>query len=487
MFDFFVSHATADKNDIVDSLVFELKKRNITVWYDKDIICYGNDINKEIDYGLKHSICLILIVTKHFFDSKWVFFEFGRYSTYEKARIIPVIYDISSEQYLQIIQILGNIKYIDTKSKSLIDTVQLLVDNLHRIKENNEDLTIKDQIYKLHKAIESKEDINSGLVSMSISEFIEVSDSYPSHTVFCARKVALEILRDIGKVLDVTFDSSQSTRDFDFYLETYKNKLNKNIFEYFRFIFNSDLYSMDESYLKLINKALLYVLQWYFSLKYQTPSRIYSFELIMPGEMKHENFLETDEIDYLVLREDLIASVDTAIEWYDYNYYTYLAIRDQETQKIAGYITVLPITEDTYYQILSGDFMDKEFTADSILQYDFPGLYTVYVASIAVHPQYQNSNAFFELYNATIDLFLELAKEREVYINRMIAEASTKQGEKLCKMLRMKKYCSTTSSTDVYTLTLIPPEFKLIGTKGKDFMNLYKQKYEEYKEYFDEF
>ena len=83
-------------------------------------------------------------------------------------------------------------------------------------------------------------------------------------------------------------------------------------------------------------------------------------------------------------------------------------------------------------------------------------------------------------------MFLDLAKQREIYVEKIIAEASTKQGEKLCKLLKMKKYCSTISNTDIYTLTLIPPEFKLFGTKGKQFMNLYKQKYEEYHEFFEE-
>ena len=104
MYDFFISHTSINKSLIVEPLVQELEKNNITVWYDKESILFGDDINQEIENGLKKSICLILIITKQFFESKWVFFEFGKYSAYEKARIIPVVYDITNEQYLQIIQ-----------------------------------------------------------------------------------------------------------------------------------------------------------------------------------------------------------------------------------------------------------------------------------------------------------------------------------------------------------------------------------------------
>lgn len=484
MYDFFISHSSKDKDDIVEKLYEELSFLNFNVWYDKERIGFGDNINKEIDEGLKKSFCLLLVITKNFFDSKWVFFEFGKYSAYQKARIIPIVFDISAEEYLQVIQILGNIKYINAKDKSIAEIAQTLGHSLLAIRENNEVLTIKDEIYKIHKKIKSQEDINSGFVCMSLNEYFEISDEHQSYTVFSAKKVAIDILKDITKFLEIK--TNLDSNDFNSHLKILESKLSKNIYDYFCFILNSDIYSFDNNYVNLINKALLSIVQWYYNIKYPSKPHKFSLSITLPGEMEYDDFRETDEIDYLVLRDDLIASIDTAVEWYEYNNYTYIAAKDIKTGKIAGYITLLPITEDTYNQILSGDFMDKDFTRDSILQYDYPGLYTIYVASVAIHPFYQNSNVFLELYNATIDMFLDLAKQRDIYIEKIIAEASTKQGEKLCKLLRMKKYCSTTSNTDIYILTLIPPEFKLFGAKGKVFMNLCKQKYEEYREYFEE-
>lgn len=484
MYDFFISHTSNDKETIVDELESKLTELGFTVWYDKKQIQYGDNINVEIENGLKNSFCLILIVTKNFFNSKWVFFEFGKYSSYQKARIIPVMYDIDTSEYLQILQILGNIKYINATNKSTEEIISNLKSALEWTKSSNTHLSVKEDLFQLNKRLKAYEDISSNKISLLLNEYFEIMDKHEYYTIFSAQKVVSNIVCDMFKHFNIC--NCSPINDFTQHLETIKNHFSKNVYEYVNFVYTTDIYSNSADTILLINKSIIAIVNWYIGIKYQHASKHFDFYTIPPGEMDRKAFQETDDIDYLVLREDLIASIDTALEWYEYNNYTYIAIRDVNTNKIAGYFTLLPITDDTYNKILSGDFMDKDFTKDSILQYETPGIYTIYVASVAIHPKYQNTNAFLKLYNATIDMFLELAQTREIYIDKIIAEASTKQGEKLCKLLKMNKHCSTTSNTDVYTLTLIPPEFKLFGSKGKIFMNLCKEKYEEYREYFEQ-
>lgn len=485
MYDFFISHASADKEIIVDPLYNELQALGYNVWYDKNKIHYGDNINNEIENGLKNSFCLILIITKNFFESKWVYFEFGKYSSYQKAKIIPIMYDIGTKEYLQILQILGNIKYINALEKKTNDIISDLKNALNNIKINNPQLSAKDELLQIGKRLKTYEDISSNKISLLLDEYFDIMDNHKDYTIFCAQKVVSNLVCDILKHKNIC--ESPNIKDYENHLDFIKANFSKNIFEYINFIYTADIHTVSSDEILLFNKSLISIFKWYLGIKYPIALSKFEFYIIPPGEMDRNSFKETDDIDYLVLREDLIASIDTALEWYEYNNYTYLAIRDINTNKIAGYFTLLPITEDTYNKILSGDFMDKDFTKDSILQYETPGIYSIYVASVAIHPKYQNSNAFLELYNATIDMFLGLAQDREIYVDKIIAEASTKQGEKLCKLLKMTKYCSTTTNTDIYTLTLIPPEFKLFGSKGKVFMNLCKQKYEEYREYFENY
>lgn len=483
MYDFFISHSSKDKEVIVDKLVDLLKQKKFNVWYDKNNILYGDNINKEIQEGLKKSYVLILIVTHNFFDSKWVYFESGQYSMFQKAKIVPIIYDIQTEEYLQLIQILGNIKFLNAKDKELNTIVSSLEDSLKKAKLENEALLLKDSLYSIYKKLNSYENIQADIVCMKMKEYFDIMEQYPSYLVFSAKKILSAIACDIGKYFNIQ-DSIDPT-NYASQLEIIGKVASVNIWEYFSYIYHLEGEQSNHDVHMLINRSLISIMRWYLAIKYSAISQKYNFKILYPGEMKHSDFYETDEIDYLVLREDLIASVETAIEWYDYNNYTYIAIKDISTHKIVGYFTLLPITEDTYNLILSGDFMDKEFTTDSIVQYEAPGIYILYIASVAIHPKYQNTNAFIELYNAVIDVVIGLAQQREIYFSQILAEASTKQGEKLCKIMGMKKHNSTTTNTDVYTLTLIPPELRLFGTKGKLLINLCKQKYEEYRDYFD--
>lgn len=483
MYDFFISHSSLDKALIVDELVELLGKKDFSVWYDKNNIMYGDNINKEIQEGLRKSFILVLIVTHNFFKSKWVYFEAGQYSIFQKAKIVPIIFDIETEEYLQLIQILGNIKFINAKEKCLDTIVSGLSEVLEKTKQENEALLLKDTLFSLYKKLNSYENIQANILSINMKEYFDIMEQYPNYLVFSAKRLLATIACDVGKYFEI--NSSISLSDYAEQQKVISKVASVNISEYFSFVYRLNEEQLQNDSQLVLNRSLVAIIRWYLAVRYSALPKTHHFEILYPGEMRHSDFLETDEIDYLVLREDLIASVETAIEWYDYNSYTYIAIRDCDTKKIVGYFTLLPITEDTYNMILSGDFMDKEFTTDSIVQYEAPGIYTLYVASVAIHPTYQNTNAFIELYNAVIDVMIGLAQQREIYFSQILAEASTKQGEKLCKIMGMKKHTSTTTNTDVYTLTLIPPELRLFSSKGKLLVNMCRQKYEEYRDYFD--
>lgn len=190
------------------------------------------------------------------------------------------------------------------------------------------------------------------------------------------------------------------------------------------------------------------------------------------------------EIDRKVMREDLIANVATTFAWYKHNNYTHIAVKEISSQKTIGYFAILPVTDETYNQIISGDFKDKDFTSENIEQYIFSNFYRIYVAGVGIDPDYQNTGAFIKLYNALIDMFLLFAKDREIYISEVLAEASTKQGEKFCKMIGMKRISNTQNDTDIYRLVTIPPEFRLKNKKGKELFDLCQRKYQEYKDFF---
>ena len=74
MFDFFISHSSVDKHDIVDDLVQIIRNMGYSVWYDKDEILAGDDISTKVQKGLSEAYCLILVITNNFMKSKWTFY-----------------------------------------------------------------------------------------------------------------------------------------------------------------------------------------------------------------------------------------------------------------------------------------------------------------------------------------------------------------------------------------------------------------------------
>lgn len=258
-----------------------------------------------------------------------------------------------------------------------------------------------------------------------------------------------------------------------------------NFREYIDFILSTNSEkSVSSDYPPIINQALLNILTYYIHSRYPSKLLYEEIEIVYPEELTYSDFEDMYEIDKKVMREDLIADTETTYAWFMHNRYTHIGVRDITTKKIIGYFSVLPVNDETYNQIISGEFKDNEFTSENIEQYIFSNFYKIYIAGVGIDPKYQNTGAFIMLYNALIDLIIILAKKREIYISEVLAEASTKQGEKFCKMVGMKKISSTESETDVYRLVTIPPEFRHTGQKGKELFNLCKDKFEEYRDYF---
>ena len=238
MYDFFISHSSLDKAHIVNELVCLLEKRQFNVWYDQNNILYGDNINKEVQEGLKKSFVLVLIVTHNFFKSKWVYFEAGQYSMFQKVKIIPIIYDIETEEYLQLIQILGNIKYINAKEKEISSIIECLEDSLKSVKQQNEALLLKDTLYSLYKQLNSFENIQTDIVCMNLNEYFNIMEQYPSYLIHSAKKILSVITCDIAKYFGL--NDFIGPTDYAGQLAVIKKIASINITEYFAYIYNLD-------------------------------------------------------------------------------------------------------------------------------------------------------------------------------------------------------------------------------------------------------
>lgn len=74
-YDFFISHATEDKKELVRPLAQALKNAGCKVWYDEFEMRVGDSLRKKIDHGLANSRYGIVVISKNFINKNWTAYE----------------------------------------------------------------------------------------------------------------------------------------------------------------------------------------------------------------------------------------------------------------------------------------------------------------------------------------------------------------------------------------------------------------------------
>jgi hypothetical protein len=156
----------------------------------------------------------------------------------------------------------------------------------------------------------------------------------------------------------------------------------------------------------------------------------------------------------------------------------YVLAKDNQTDRFIAYANLTPVTDECYERIKKGDFIDTGITPDMVLSYDMPFPYSLYFSSIVIHPDYQNTEVFMEIFNAIVDKFITLG-EHEVFIRRMVADAVTKNGEKFCRLFGMTKIKESDHGSSLYEITMIPPKFRVLSKKSKLLYDYYQKKYQD--------
>ena len=200
--------------------------------------------------------------------------------------------------------------------------------------------------------------------------------------------------------------------------------------------------------------------------------------IITGRQVTNQDIREAVALDMLVY--DDIYHVDTSQceEWFNVNPDIYIMAKDNRTNRVIAYVNVSPVTDECYDRIKNGDFIDTGITADMLLSYDMPFPYSVYFSSIVIHPDYQNTEVFMQLFNAIVKKFICLG-EHEVYVKRILADAVTKNGEKFCKLFGMNKVKGSNHESTLYEITMIPPKFRILSKMSKRLYDYYQKKYDE--------
>lgn len=128
-YDFFISHASEDKDEIVRSLADSLKIEGFEVWYDEFELKIGDSLRKKIDAGLVNSRFGIVIISPSFVKKNWTEYELNGMVAREMNGhkvILPIWHKISKDEVLKFSPTLADKMALNTSIHSTEEIIKAL-------------------------------------------------------------------------------------------------------------------------------------------------------------------------------------------------------------------------------------------------------------------------------------------------------------------------------------------------------------------------
>lgn len=121
-YDVFISHASSDKESYVDELAQVVKRLGINVFYDKDVLSWGDNWKKTILNGTADSEFAIIVISRNFFGREWTEKELNEFLNRQNEDgqkiILPLLHEISRMDLLDHYPALEEIQYISSRDYS---------------------------------------------------------------------------------------------------------------------------------------------------------------------------------------------------------------------------------------------------------------------------------------------------------------------------------------------------------------------------------
>jgi TIR domain len=92
--DVFLSYSSRN-GDIAQLIFNDLMRAGLRIWFDKEIIKGGQRLRSQIDFGLKHSATVVLLISQYSLKSRWVLNELDaamlREISEDKTVLVPIL------------------------------------------------------------------------------------------------------------------------------------------------------------------------------------------------------------------------------------------------------------------------------------------------------------------------------------------------------------------------------------------------------------
>ena len=167
-------------------------------------------------------------------------------------------------------------------------------------------------------------------------------------------------------------------------------------------------------------------------------------ELKIDYKFSLEDFKIMENIEHSYFPNDNITPAEEVLKWYQRNDLTCIGVRNSNNEVIAS-VNILPLNEKTFYDIYNNKMNEADVIDSQIEIYKNNKEYYLYLSSISINKNYRNNyRVITTLLKGCIDLY-KILIGRNIKIIKIMADASTEHGEKICKKLLKMDYIRDTS------------------------------------------
>ena len=182
-------------------------------------------------------------------------------------------------------------------------------------------------------------------------------------------------------------------------------------------------------------------------------------ELKIDYKFNLKDFEIMEDIEHSYFPNDNITPAEEVLKWYKKNSLTCIGVRNSNNEIVAS-VNILPLDKNTFYDIYDDKMNETDVIDSQIEIYKNNKEYYVYLSSISINKNYRNNyRVITTLLKGCIDLY-KILIDRNITIIKIMADASTEHGEKLCKkLLKMDFIRDTSHNSKIYCID------------GNDFIN----------------
>ena len=157
-----------------------------------------------------------------------------------------------------------------------------------------------------------------------------------------------------------------------------------------------------------------------------------------------DDFKTMENIEHSYFPNENITPAEEVLKWYEKNNFTCIGVRNSNNKIIAS-VNILPLKSNVFNDIYENKMNEADVVFEQIEIYEDDKSYLLYLSSISIDEKYRNNyKVITTLLKGCINL-LNILMKRNIKIEKVMADASTMHGEKICKKLLKMDYIRDTS------------------------------------------